>query len=99
MIPQMTLDPFTQILYAIFVDLNQPFTFKECLSAVHAHYPACKKKTLRSRIKEMVRKKHLEKQRIKHKILYRCLIDKNLVPVVPTPKKPSRRLHFFLCEL
>ena len=99
MTSQIALAPFSRILYIIFLDLNQPFTFKECLSAVHAHYPGCTKKVLRYRINEMLQKKYLKKQRVKHKILYSCLIDKNLVPAPLAIGKPSDELNFLICGL
>ena len=99
MTSRMGLYAFTKMLYFIFLDLDQPFTFDICLSAVRVIYPAYTKKALRFRIREMVQKKYLEEHRIKQKIFYRCLIHKNLVSVEQTPGKRSQHLHFFLCEL
>ncbi len=96
---QINLGTFSKIIYLIFLELNQPFTFDECLAAVQSVQPACTKKILRSRIKEMLRKKFLTKHRIKRKNYYNCLINKEDFLAAEAKSAPSCRSKFFLCEL
>lgn len=97
---QIYLEAYSKILYLIFLELNQPFTFDECLVAVQSLYPACTKKVLHFRIKEMVKKKYLKKQRIKRKTFYKCLVSKTFILTLPASSVSSNhKNHLLLCEL
>lgn len=96
---QINLNPFSKLLYLIFLDLNQPFTFDECLVFVQSFYPACTKKTLQTRIKEMLRKRYLKKQRVQRKTVYKCLVSKESVLSQQTHPDSIYQSNFFLCGL
>ena len=84
---QKVLGIYSKLIYFILLDLNQPFTFDECLAAVRSDYPGCTKKMLRIRLKILIDAKCLERRRIKLKNYYKCLRPKE-DPILSTEAPP-----------
>jgi len=74
---QFDLGIFDRKIYLIALELKQPFTLDDWVSAVQVEHPTWTKKNIKNRIKQMLRQRLLKKQCKGLKCYYSCLVNRS----------------------